>query len=119
MDNMMANAPPPINENFDFLSWYTDIPIISRLYFTGAFLTTAGVSLDIISPFSLYYNFDLIFFQGQLWRLFTTYLFFGMFSIDFLFHMYFLVRYCRMLEEVQFRGKTAHFVYMILLAWRL
>ena len=70
---------------------YMDIPVISRLYFTGAFLTTAGCALDIISPFSLYFNFDLIFHQGQFWRLITTYLFFGMFSIDFLFHMYFLV----------------------------
>ena len=68
-----------------------DIPVISRLYFTGAFLTTAGCALDLISPFSLYFNYDLIFHQGQLWRLITTYLFFGMFSIDFLFHMYFLV----------------------------
>mmetsp|Transcript_1523 Transcript_1523/g.3307 ORF Transcript_1523/g.3307 Transcript_1523/m.3307 type:complete len:239 (-) Transcript_1523:489-1205(-) len=99
---------------FDFMSWYMDIPVISRLYFTGAFLTTAGCALDIISPFSLYFNFDLIFHQGQLWRLITTYLFFGMFSIDFLFHMYFLVRYCRMLEEGDFRGRTAHFVMMIL-----
>jgi Derlin-2/3 len=94
---------------------YMDIPVISRLYFTGAFLTTAGCALDIISPFSLYFNFDLIFFQGQIWRLLTTYLFFGMFSIDFIFHMYFLVRYCRMLEEGDFRGRTAHFVMMIML----
>ncbi|KAL7536324.1 hypothetical protein ACHAWF_005436 [Thalassiosira exigua] len=99
---------------FDFMSWYMDIPVISRLYFTSAFLTTAGCALDIISPFSLYFNFDLIFHQGQLWRLITTYLFFGVFSIDFLFHMYFLVRYCRMLEEGDFRGRTAHFVMMIL-----
>mmetsp|Transcript_29307 Transcript_29307/g.38946 ORF Transcript_29307/g.38946 Transcript_29307/m.38946 type:complete len:117 (-) Transcript_29307:685-1035(-) len=70
---------------------YMDIPVISRLYFTSAFLTSAGCALEIISPFSLYYNFDLIFLQGQAWRLLTTYLFFGTFSIDFLFHMYFLV----------------------------
>uniref|UniRef100_A0A7S4R2Q8 Derlin n=1 Tax=Ditylum brightwellii TaxID=49249 RepID=A0A7S4R2Q8_9STRA len=76
---------------FDFMSWYMDIPVISRLYFTSAFLTSAGCALEIISPFSLYYNFDLIFLQGQAWRLLTTYLFFGTFSIDFLFHMYFLV----------------------------
>ena len=37
-----------------------------------------------------------------------------MFSIDFLFHMYFLVRYCRSLEEGDFRGRTAHFVMMII-----
>lgn len=99
---------------FDLMSWYMDIPVVSRLYFTGAFLTTAGCALDIISPFSLYFNFDLIFHHGQLWRLVTTYLFFGMFSVEFLFHMYFLVRYCRSLEEGDFRGRTAHFVMMIM-----
>merc|ERR1711982_307790 len=66
---------------------------------------------------SLYFNFDLIFRQGQLWRLITTYLFFGMFSIDFLFHMYFLVRYCRMLEEGDFRGRTANFVLTIMMTY--
>jgi len=90
-----------------------DIPVVSRIYFTSAFLTTAGCAMEIISPFSLYFSFDLIFFQGQVWRLITTFLFFGMFSIDFLFHMYFLVRYCRLLEEGDFRGKTANFLMML------
>lgn len=98
----------------DFMSWYMEIPVISRVYLTSAFLTTAACAIDIVSPFSLYYNFDLIFLQGQVWRLITTFLFFGLFSIDFLFHMYFLVRYCRMLEEGDFRGRTANFVMMLL-----
>jgi len=99
---------------FDLMSWYMEIPVVSRVYFTSAFLTTAACAVDIISPFSLYFNFNLIFFQGQIWRLATTFLFFGLFSIDFLFHMYFLVRYCRLLEDGDFRGRTAHFVLMLL-----
>merc|ERR1712157_120150 len=99
---------------FDLMSWYMEIPVVSRVYFTSAFLTTAACAIDIISPFSLYFNFNLIFFQGQVWRLFTTYLFFGLFSIDFLFHMYFLVRYCRLLEEGDFRGRREKFVMMLL-----
>lgn len=91
-----------------------DIPVVSRVYLTSAFLTTAACAVDIISPFSLYFNFNLIFVQGQVWRIFTTFLFFGLFSVDFLFHMYFLVRYCRMLEEGDFRGRTANFVWMLL-----
>lgn len=75
----------------DIMSWYMDIPVVSRLYLTGAFLTTTLCAVDIITPFSLYFNWDLIFSQGQVWRLITSYLFFGVFSIDFLFHMYFLV----------------------------
>jgi Derlin-2/3 len=79
------------NGAVDIMSWYMDIPVVSRLYLTGAFLTTAACAVDIITPFSLYFNWDLIFSQGQVWRLITSYLFFGVFSIDFLFHMYFLV----------------------------
>ena len=74
---------------FSFIR-YMEIPLISRLYLTGAFLTTAACAVELISPFSLYFNWDLVF-QGQVWRLLTSYLFFGVFSIDFLFHMYFLV----------------------------
>lgn len=80
----------------------------------------------------------------QVWRLVTNFMFFGLFSLDFLFHMYFVyvalgdawvlltylqqfltelmvvfimssVRYCRLLEEGSFRGRTADFVYMLLL----
>lgn len=98
----------------DLLGWYMEIPPITRLYLTGAVLTTAACSVDLITPFSLYFNWNLIFHEGQAWRLLTTYLFFGTFSIDFLFHMYFLVRYCRLLEEGDFRGRRSKFVMMIL-----
>lgn len=100
--------------DFDMLGWYMEIPVVSRIYLTGALLTTAACAVDIISPFNLYYSANLIFQEGQIWRLVTTFLFFGMFSFDFLFHMYFLVRYCRLLEEGDYRGRTAHFVMFIL-----
>jgi len=74
----------------DIMSWYMDIPVVSRMYLTGAFLTTAACAVDIITPYSLYFSWDLIK-AGQVWRLLTSYLFFGVFSVDFLFHMYFLV----------------------------
>ena len=77
--------------NPQITSRYMEIPVISRLYLTGAFLTTAACAVDIISPFSLYFNWTLVFTEGQVWRLITSYLFFGVFSVDFLFHMYFLV----------------------------
>ena len=35
-------------------------------------------------------------------------------GLDFLFHMFFLTRYCRLLEEGSFRGRTADFLYMLL-----
>lgn len=35
-------------------------------------------------------------------------------GLDFLFHMFFLSRYCRLLEEGSFRGRTADFLYMLI-----
>eukprot|EP00744_Colponema_vietnamica_P008446 GILI01012049.1.p1 GENE.GILI01012049.1~~GILI01012049.1.p1 ORF type:complete len:240 (+),score=39.34 GILI01012049.1:75-794(+) len=95
--------------------WFKDIPPITRTYMTLSFLTTAACALELVSPLSLYFNFKLIFQKYQIWRLFTNFWFFGLFGLDFLFHLFFLVRYSRLLEENSFRGRTADFVYMLLL----
>ena len=98
----------------DLFSWYNEIPVVSRLYLTAALGTTSACFLDVVSPLTLYYNYDLIL-RGQYWRLLSSFLFFGPFSLDFLFHLYFVVTYCRLLEEGNFRGRTADFIFMLLL----
>ncbi|KAF5899833.1 derlin-2, partial [Clarias magur] len=70
--------------------------------------------LELITPFQLYFNPDLILRHYQVWRLMTNFLFFGPVGFNFLFNMIFLYRYCRMLEEGSFRGRTADFVFMFL-----
>jgi hypothetical protein len=153
-----------------FDTWYREIPIVTRCYLTASVLTTVACFFDLVSPFSLYLNYRLIwekyevsmpllsppprptppppalFRPGgadrraprrlltcstqdtplgaraasaagreQVWRLFTNFFFFGMPSLDFGFHMYFLVRYCRLLEEgPSFRGRSADFFTMLL-----
>ena len=72
------------------------------------------MQLELITPFQLYFNPELIFKQFQIWRLITNLLFFGPVGFSFLFNMIFLYRYCRMLEEGSFRGRTADFVFMFL-----
>lgn len=66
--------------------------------------------LDIITPFQLYFNPTLIIYQYQIWRLFTTFLFFGTMGFSFFFNMIFAYKYCRMLEEGSFRGRSSDFV---------
>ncbi|MBN3291091.1 DERL2 protein, partial [Polypterus senegalus] len=93
---------------------YLQIPIVTRAYTTACVVTTAAVQLEIITPFQLYFNPDLIFSKFQIWRLITNFLFFGPVGFNFLFNMIFLYRYCRMLEEGSFRGRTADFIFMFL-----
>jgi Derlin-2/3 len=47
----------------------------------------------------VYFNAISIFRGLELWRLITNFFFFGSINIDFLFHMFFLTRYAKMLEE--------------------
>ncbi|XP_075253680.1 derlin-2-like isoform X1 [Convolutriloba macropyga] len=96
----------------DLFNEYTAIPIVTRLYTTACVGTTIAVQLDVVSPFQLYFNPELIIYRYQFWRLFTNFLFFGTLGFTFLFNIIFIYRYCRMLEENSFRGRTGDFVFM-------
>lgn len=97
-----------------FQQEYMQIPPVTRAYTTACVVTTIAVQLEIISPFQLYFNPDLILYQYQFWRLITNFMFFGTVGFNFLFNMIFTYRYCRMLEEGSFRSRTADFVFMFL-----
>jgi len=93
---------------------FFEMPPVTRAYTTACVLTTMCVQLDLLSPFQLYFNPILVWKSYQLWRLLTTFLFFGTFGFNFFFNMIFTYRYCRMLEENSFRGRTADFVTMFI-----
>mmetsp|Transcript_4468 Transcript_4468/g.6920 ORF Transcript_4468/g.6920 Transcript_4468/m.6920 type:complete len:213 (-) Transcript_4468:417-1055(-) len=99
----------------DLTDYYHQIPVVTRSYLTISFLTTAACHLEIISPHALYFNFKRIVDHLEFWRLFTNFFFFGVFNLDFVFHMFFLVRYSKSLEEGVFRGRTADFAWMLIL----
>nr|XP_046241805.1 derlin-2-like isoform X1 [Scatophagus argus] len=97
-----------------FTQEYFQIPVVTRAYTTACVLTTAAVQLEVITPFQLYFNPELIIKRYQIWRLISSFLFFGSLGFSFMFNIIFLYRYCRMLEEGSFQGRTADFVFMFL-----
>ena len=44
-----------------FDTWYREIPIVTRCYLTVSVLTTVACFFDLLSPFSLYLNYRLIY----------------------------------------------------------
>ncbi|CAJ0930358.1 unnamed protein product, partial [Mesorhabditis belari] len=97
------------------LAFYIEMPPVTRVYTTACVLITLAIQLDFVSPFQLYFNWDLIVEQYQIWRLVTPFCFFGSFGFSFFFNIVFTYRYCQMLEEGSFRGRRVDFVYMFLL----
>jgi Derlin-2/3 len=81
--------------------WYKQMPIITRSYLTLSVLITAGCASEIISPYSLYLNANRVAKHWEVWRLVTNFFSFGELDLDFLFHMFFLAWYCKLLEEIE------------------
>ncbi|KAG0211459.1 hypothetical protein BGX33_004301 [Mortierella sp. NVP41] len=71
-------------------TWYYDVPIVTRLFATGAALVALAVQTGFTNAFQLYFNYELVFYQHQYWRAITTFLYFGPLGLDFVFHMFFL-----------------------------
>jgi len=84
--------------------WFKSMPLITKTYFVSALVTTALVSFGMLHPSYIYLDFQLVFKKFQLWRLLTSFMFFGKFSLNFVFVMFLLVRYTYMLEAEHFIG---------------
>lgn len=118
-------------------AWFWEMPLCTRWWTTATVLTSALVQCQMVTPFQLFYSVRTVFGKGevsasqfnnlhgrsitnhytslQYWRLLTTFLYFGPFSLDLLFHVYFLQRYARLLEESSGRS-PAHFSWLLVYA---
>ncbi|KAJ2626687.1 hypothetical protein H4R22_004718, partial [Coemansia sp. RSA 1290] len=101
--------PNPLEE------WYLQLPPFTRLYTTGVVGLTLALKLQLVTPFQLFYSYHTAFGQGEYWRILTSFLFLGELSFDWILNIYFIVHYCRELEEGSYLNRPADFVWMVLL----
>ena len=73
----------------EFKNWYLSKPFMTRTYLSGATLLALLVTLNIVTPYELFYSFTHGVMDYQLWRLITTVFFHGNLSFSFIFSMYF------------------------------
>ncbi|TFK64628.1 Der1-like protein [Pluteus cervinus] len=96
-------------------AWITQIPPITRGWLALSVLTSLAVQCQIITPLQLYFS-PRAFFNYQPWRAVTTFFYFGSISLDFVFHLFFFMRYSRMLEESSFANRRADYFWLLLLS---
>lgn len=97
---------------FPLEQWFYEMPVCTRWWMTAALSASVLVQCHILSPFQLFYSVRTVFFKSQYWRLLTTFFYFGPLSLDLLYHIFFLQRYSRLLEETSGRS-PAHFSWML------
>ncbi|KAG9653680.1 DER1-domain-containing protein, partial [Aureobasidium melanogenum] len=91
--------------------WFFEMPVCTRWWTTATVVTGLLVQCHVLTPFQLFYSFRAVFVRSQYWRLFTTFIYFGPLSLNLLFHIFFIQRYARMLEESAV--SQAHFTWML------
>eukprot|EP01107_Rhizomastix_libera_P016863 TRINITY_DN7295_c0_g1_i1.p1 TRINITY_DN7295_c0_g1~~TRINITY_DN7295_c0_g1_i1.p1 ORF type:complete len:257 (+),score=42.04 TRINITY_DN7295_c0_g1_i1:64-834(+) len=92
---------------------YMRIPVVTRCYATLCVATTLLLVFGIVTEFDLYLDFSRVIKEGQVWRLFTNFFFVDRkLGFNFIFHMYFLVRYSSWLEGTFFSTKTAEYIFL-------
>jgi len=94
--------------------WYFQVPVITRSWISACILLGLAVQCQLVAPLHLYFSFKAAFTNGQMWRALTTFFYFGPISLDFVFHLFFFMRYSRMLEESSFANRSADYLWLLL-----
>ncbi|KAJ1720869.1 hypothetical protein LPJ53_004541 [Coemansia erecta] len=95
--------------------WYYHIPVCTRVYMTAIFALTLAEQLDFVSATQLFYTPSHTFTRQEYWRPLTSFLYLGRFSFEWFLNMYFIVQYCRDLEEGSYLNRPADFAWLLLL----
>ncbi|GJP45701.1 hypothetical protein CLOM_g5050 [Closterium sp. NIES-68] len=94
--------------------WYNSLPPVSKAWGTALFATACAMQLKVLPVQLIFLDYTLIFQKFQIWRLVTSLLFAGGFSMRFVFTLLMVARYCVQMETSAFAGRTADFLYMLM-----
>ncbi|KAL4976154.1 Der1-like family-domain-containing protein [Aspergillus desertorum] len=97
---------------FPLEQWFYEMPPVTRYWTAATVATSVLIHCRILTPLQLFYSFRAVYVKSQYWRLVTTFLYFGPLNLDLLFHVFFLQRYSRLLEESSGRS-PAHFAWLL------
>jgi len=119
---------------FPLEQWFYEMPPCTRWWTAATVITSVLVQCHVLTPFQLFYSFRAVYVKSQVrpvlsdflpmgthtdcwqyWRLLTTFLYFGPLNLDLLFHVFFLQRYSRLLEESSGRS-PADFSWLLVYA---
>lgn len=94
--------------------WYKSLPPVTKFYGTACLVCTVACQIGLLTPYDFAYIPQLVFFNFQVHKVFTTLFFLGKFSINFGIRLLMIARYGVQLESGPFQGRTADFLWMMI-----
>ena len=89
---------------------WNSVPPITRTMLLISVILSLLVSLDLCTPYKLYFNYYLIKNKMQIWRCFTSLFYYGELSAHTIFDFSLFYWYSSKLEQNDFRNKPAEFI---------
>ncbi|GMG21322.1 unnamed protein product [Ambrosiozyma monospora] len=80
------------------LDWLMEIPPVTRTFVVGVVSVSILEYTGYLTKADCFYSYDSVFVKGEYWRLLTTFLYFGRFSLDLVLTLYVLVQHSKPLE---------------------
>lgn len=101
------------NGDFDFRSFFMDIPPVTRTLFLAMFVCTLLSGLGILPLEMFLLQWPYIVGKLQIWRALFTFLHMGRLGLAFLIRIYFLFVYSKQLEIGVFFGRPANYAWFL------
>ena len=96
-----------------FVELWHNIPPITRTILLISLSLSMLVSLELCTPYKLYFNYQLIRNKGQYWRAFTSLFYYGEISAHTIWDYMTFYWYSSKLENHDFRSKPADFIVFV------
>ena len=97
-----------------FIECWVSVPPLTRMMLCISIGLSLAVSLELVSPLKLYFNWPLISNKRQYWRLVSSLFYKGELSAHTIFDFFIFYRYSSMLEKEIFRNKPAEYIMFFL-----
>ena len=88
------------------------IPVITKSYLVLVGVLFMMIQAKMFNPLTIMFKYTYVVKKMQIYRIFTSFLYFGGISIDVLFHLYFMIKYMTSLEEIL---NSVEVLYMLIL----
>ena len=79
----MRRAVNGVGDADSISDWYASIPIITKVMVTSTVAIAGALSLGVVDPFQLIFEWNMVKNRFQIWRLFSACVFAGGFSFNF------------------------------------
>ena len=115
---MPANIVQP-GQGDSLQQWFKDLPFVTKVLTIGTLFSGAAITFGFLGDDAFLFYWPYVRHKFHIWRFFTSFIYAGKFSFNYIMHLYVLYENCKRYEAGPFNtgggGNSSDFLWMIML----